>query len=106
VLAAFSGGPLGDGRLAAVGPSGWQVAAVGALELGIAAATTAGLANFVSLRRMRAAAVPVPVARPRRGVGAPPAVAPPADHVIYVDTRASDRRASTRSRPAGPSSLS
>ena len=46
VLAAFAGGPLGDGRMAAVGPSAWQVAVVAALEVGIAAAVTAGLANW------------------------------------------------------------
>src|ERR1700733_9125337 len=49
VLAAFSGGPLGNGRLAAVGPSGWQVALVAALEIGIASAITAGVANWIRL---------------------------------------------------------
>src|SRR3984885_16279244 len=49
VLAAFSGGPLGNGRLAAVGPSGWQVALVAALEIGIASAITAGVANWLRL---------------------------------------------------------
>jgi hypothetical protein len=51
LLAAASGGPLGDGRLAAVGPSGWQVGIVSALEIGIAAAATAGVANYLALRR-------------------------------------------------------
>ena len=32
VLAAFAGGPLGDGRLSAVGPSAWQVTVVATLE--------------------------------------------------------------------------
>jgi hypothetical protein len=50
-LAAFAGGPLGDGRLSVVGPSGWQVAAVATLEVGVAAAVSAGLANWLSLRR-------------------------------------------------------
>jgi Family of unknown function (DUF6350) len=54
-LAAFAGGPLGDGRLSAVGPSGWQVAAVATLEVGISAAITAGVANWLSLRRAVAA---------------------------------------------------
>ncbi len=54
-LAAFAGGPLGDGRLSAVGPSGWQVAAVAVLEVGISAAVTAGAANWLSLRRVTAA---------------------------------------------------
>src|SRR5262249_5288350 len=51
VLAGFAGGPLGHGRLSAVGPSAWQVAAVGALELGIAAAVSAGAARWWSSRR-------------------------------------------------------
>jgi len=46
VLAAFAGGPLGDGRLSAVGPSPWQVAVVATLEVGISAAITAWLANW------------------------------------------------------------
>jgi len=54
-LAAFAGGPLGDERLSAVGPSGWQVAAVATLEVGISAAITAGAANWLSLRRAAAA---------------------------------------------------
>jgi Family of unknown function (DUF6350) len=49
-LAAFAGGPLGDGRLAAVGPSGWQVGVVASLEVGLAAAVTAGVANWLRLR--------------------------------------------------------
>ena len=54
-LAAFAGGPLGNGRLSAVGPSGWQVAAVAILEVGISAAVAAGFANWLSLRRAAAA---------------------------------------------------
>src|SRR5262249_50569451 len=42
VFAAFSGGPLGGGRLAAVGPSGWQAALVAVLEGGVSAAGAAG----------------------------------------------------------------
>ena len=53
-LAVFSGGPLGTGRLAAIGPSGWQVALVATLEIGIAAAITAGIANWLLIRRRRA----------------------------------------------------
>jgi uncharacterized protein DUF6350 len=48
---AFAGGPLGDGRMAAVGPSPWQVTAVASLEVGIAAAVTAGLVNWWHVRR-------------------------------------------------------
>jgi hypothetical protein len=51
VLAAFSGGPLGSGRLAVVGPSGWQAGLVAILEVGVAAAVAAGVANWLRLRR-------------------------------------------------------
>ncbi len=51
LAAAFSGGPLGDGRLAAVGPSGWQVGLLGILEIGVTAALTAWAANWLILRR-------------------------------------------------------
>ena len=51
LAAAFSGGPLGDGRLAAVGPSGWQVGLVAILEIGVIAALTAWGANWLILRR-------------------------------------------------------
>jgi hypothetical protein len=61
VMAAFAGGPLGSGRLAAVGPSGWQVGLVAALEVGVAAAVTAGAGNWL---RIRAAAGSAPQAEP------------------------------------------
>jgi len=51
LAAAFAGGPLGDGRLAAVGPSGWQVGLVAMLEIGVTAALTAAGANWLILRR-------------------------------------------------------
>jgi Family of unknown function (DUF6350) len=54
LAAAFSGGPLGDGRLATVGPSGWQVGLVAVLEIGVTAALTAGAANWLILRRATA----------------------------------------------------
>jgi Family of unknown function (DUF6350) len=41
VLAVLSGGPLGGGRLAVLGPSPWQVALAAALELAIVATPTA-----------------------------------------------------------------
>jgi hypothetical protein len=50
VLAWFAGGPLGSGRLAAVGPSAWQVGVVAVLEVGVAAAVTAGVANWLHYR--------------------------------------------------------
>jgi hypothetical protein len=53
LAAAFSGGPLGDGRLAAVGPSGWQVGLVAMLEIGVTAALTAASATWLLFRRAR-----------------------------------------------------
>jgi hypothetical protein len=58
VMAAFAGGPLGSGRLAAVGPSGWQVGLVAAIEVGVAAAVTAGAGNWIRIRAAAAQAVP------------------------------------------------
>ena len=49
--AAFAGGPLGDGRLAAVGPSGFAVGLVAVLEIGVTAALAAAAANWLILRR-------------------------------------------------------
>ena len=43
MLAVLAGGALGPGYLAAVGPSGWQVAAALAVEVGVPAAVTAVL---------------------------------------------------------------
>jgi len=51
LTAAFSGGPLGNGRLAAVGPSGLQVGLVAVLEIGVTAALAAGGANWLILYR-------------------------------------------------------
>lgn len=51
LAAAFSGGPLGNGRLAAVGPSGLQVGLVAVLEIGVISAIAAGAANWLILHR-------------------------------------------------------
>ncbi len=48
--AGFAGGPLGDGRLAAVGPSAWQVGVVAGLEIGVAAAVAAAVATYLRYR--------------------------------------------------------
>jgi hypothetical protein len=50
VLAKFSGGPLGAGRLGSVGPAAAEVGVVSALEIGVTAAVVAGLANWLILR--------------------------------------------------------
>ena len=117
--AAFAGGPLGDGRLAAVGPSPWQVAAVASLEVGIAAAVTAGAVNWWSVRRQPAGptavqpvgGVPPPTAQAERpGAGGRWSVSGTDDdhgHVIYLDRWASDPDAPPPppSRSGGPSAL-
>jgi Family of unknown function (DUF6350) len=51
LAAAFAGGPLGDGRLAAVGPSGLMVGLVGMLQIGVTSALAAAAANWLILRR-------------------------------------------------------
>jgi hypothetical protein len=50
LAAAFAGGPLGNGRLASVGPNGFQVGLVAIIELGITAALSAAAANWLILR--------------------------------------------------------
>ena len=101
VLAAFAGGPLGNGRLSAVGPSAWQVAAVATLELGISAAVSAGAASWWSSRRRwterpseHVESRPVSEPSPPRGDGG---------HVIFIDQWAAEQE--SPKRPRGPSSL-
>ena len=65
LAAAFAGGPLGDGRRATVGPSGWQVGLVAMLQIGVTAALTAAAANWLMLRRTTPR-LPGASARPRR----------------------------------------
>jgi hypothetical protein len=112
--AAFAGGPLGDGRMAAVGPSPWQVAAVASLETGIAAAITAGAVNWWYLRSR--ADTQVFGARPgqagRAGRPGDP-VRWPSDqlsgdddgHLIYLDRWGRDEDEPPAARPGGPSAL-
>jgi hypothetical protein len=45
-LAFISGGPLGDGRLAAVGPSAWQAGAAVAVQVGVWCAATTALLRW------------------------------------------------------------
>lgn len=94
LLAAFSGGPLGNGRLAAVGASAWQVGLVSALEIGVAAAVSAGIANYIALRRAAVSRPgPKSTVPPRLGYRSDPAEA---GHVIYLDGWTSEAR---RRRP-------
>jgi Family of unknown function (DUF6350) len=104
-LAAFAGGPLGDGRLAVAGPSGWQVALVAVLEIGVASAITAGLANWLRVSR---AARSLRRAEPPSAPG-PLAPAPDDGHTIYLDPWAGEtepgRTRGTAPAGHGPSAL-
>jgi len=109
VLAAFSGGPLGSGRLASVGPSGWQAGLVATLEVGVAAAVAAGAANWLRLRREPGLAAALAASesagdgfRARAGDGGDDG------HQIFVDPWADDEESwhdTGRRAPPGPSEL-
>lgn len=108
VLAAISGGPLGSGRLAAVGPSGWQAAVVATLEVGVSAAIAAGIANWLRLRRDPVLAA----ARAGRAAGdenrLPESVGHAEDdgHRIYLNPWADQDDDQPEDRPSlGPSAL-
>jgi hypothetical protein len=111
VLAAFAGGPLGDGRLSAVGPSAWQVTLVGALELGIAAAISAGVASWWYGGRFSASPGIAPADRTRtERTGSFSAVSDrDSGHVIFIDRWAADHEPpeppDRPSRRRGPSAL-
>ena len=47
LLAAFSGGPLGDGRMATIGPDPWAVGLVATAVLGVSTAIGAAAARMV-----------------------------------------------------------
>jgi Family of unknown function (DUF6350) len=53
LVAALSGGPLGSGRLAAVGPSPWRVGLAAGTEIGLAAGLTAAAVHWYALRHGR-----------------------------------------------------
>ncbi|WP_433329131.1 cell division protein PerM [Spirillospora sp. CA-294931] len=76
LLAALSGGPLGDGRMATMGPSAWQVGLLAALEVGISAAIAAWIANWAFLRRP---AKPKAKRKREAAVETPPVPAPPVE---------------------------
>ena len=117
LLAAFAGGPLGSGRLTAVGPSGWQAGVVSVLEVGVAAAVTAGLVNWLRMRRLTATGVVVPGAggheadlpgpgRRRAGPGLGDAEDEMSGHHLYVDPWDNAEDAPDgRPDPPGPASL-
>ena len=80
--AKFSGGPLGSGRLAAVGPAGAEVGLVAVLEVGVTAALVAGAANWLILRhhirRLAAASAADPELAEHLAAGSGGAAAPAA----------------------------
>ncbi|WP_283138600.1 cell division protein PerM [Rhizohabitans arisaemae] len=72
LLAGLSGGSLGGGRLAAVGPSAWEVGLSLILEVGVAAGISAGLGNWWLMRRGRTAtAAPIRGLRKKARPGTP-----------------------------------
>ena len=93
LAAAFAGGPLGDGRLAAVGPSGWQVGLVAMLEIGVTAALTAAAATWLLFRQVRLGGRPAekaerdrePTAQPGILVGVTDETDDIGGHRIYVN---------------------
>jgi Family of unknown function (DUF6350) len=90
--AKFSGGPLGSGRLASVGPVGVEVGLVAVLEVGVIAAVVAGAANWLLLRhhiRRLAAASSSVSASSSAGFPGSPAHGPR----LLATARASDPRA-------------
>jgi hypothetical protein len=112
VLAKFSGGPLGAGRLGTVGPAAADVGVVAVLEIGVTAAVAAGVVNWLILRHhvkrieavARAGAVladaPAAVGAASSGAamrasGPMPAVIDESDtaggHRIYLDPWAGER---------------
>jgi hypothetical protein len=96
LAAAFAGGPLGNGRLTSVGPSGFQVGLVAILELGITAALSAAGANWLILRRAQsrlrraAPADPQPPPDPLLPPGQHDETDDAHGHRIYVNPWAAD----------------
>jgi hypothetical protein len=94
--AKFSGGPLGAGRLASVGPAAVEVGLVAVLEIGVTAALVAGAANWLIIRhhvrRLAAAAGQEPgnpaaaSGRPRGATGPQARVSGPLPALIVDET--------------------
>ena len=112
VLAAFSGGSLGSGRLAAVGPSGWQATVVAILEIGVSAAVATGITNWLKVRRdpelaaARARRATVPPSRPVMTASMSPDEPDDGGHHIYLDQWARKDDGPPEDRPPlGPAML-
>jgi hypothetical protein len=109
LLSALSGGPLGGGRMATVGPSAWQVGLLAALEVGISAAIAAWVANSMVLRRpARDEATkrrPKKAVRPKdaRGPRKAKRAAPPKPAMVPLSAPVpGDYEAPAKPRPAAP----
>ena len=97
------------GRLAAVGPSGWQATVVAILEIGVSAAVATGIANLLRVRRdpelaaMRARRAAAPPPRPAMS----PAGPEDGGHRIYLDPWAgeADDGPPDERPPLGPAML-
>jgi hypothetical protein len=113
VLAAFSGGPLGSGRLATVGPSGWQATVVAILEIGVSAAVATGIANWIRVRRdpelaaARARRAAFPPSPPVMTASMSPDEPDDGGHHIYLDQWAGENGAGPPDDrpPLGPAML-
>ena len=111
MFAAFAGGPLGSGRLTAVGPSGWQAAVVATLEVGVASAVSAGVFNWFQTRR-RPAPEEEPAGDTRAGAGArrarmaaDPGGAADSAHHIYLDPWGDGEKGEPPAHPSDPAAL-
>jgi hypothetical protein len=107
IWAAFSGGPLGSGRLTTVGPSAWQAGVIATLEVGVAAAISAGIVNWFRLRREPAPAATSPAVDQQAGRRTLTDAAPEHDgHRIFVNPwAAGGEQEPSRPPPRGPSAL-
>ncbi len=99
--AKFSGGPLGAGRLAAVGPSGGEVGLVAVLEVGVTAALVAGAANWLIIRHHIRRLTAAQAGPGTRSAGAQPGAAGPGPGQRPA-ARAHRRRDRRRGRPPHP----
>jgi hypothetical protein len=96
LLAKFSGGPLGAGRLGSVGPVSAEVTVVAVLEIGVTAALAAGAANWLLLRHHAKRLASDGAGEAARGPAGPPAAVidesdDASGHRIYLDPWASER---------------
>jgi hypothetical protein len=92
VLAKFSGGPLGAGRLGTVGPAAAPVGVVAVLEIGVTSALVAGALNWLILRHH--------IKRLAKAVAAPGAAA--GSPAVVVAAAAAGGKGAAAMRQSGP----